>query len=284
MAEKAARNETRDEVLHVPNLFEYFCQRTADDMRSRGAASDDAPATSFAGLIISALMTFAFYIFGRPQLAKACFVLFGVLLLWTLWGAIIRASEQVSQKADSIMAGVFPPSAAPFVLARLKWWNHLVVPVRWGRHSRLFDRRGKLERKIEELQRRLTEAIGRAGPSAPDYQPPRDEEVVELAERIGTFADRNEYEAEFAANRDEVARLRSELLLSQALMHKLDEMTEKLDRVEKLQVVFHNVSPEDLSQVVTEAIQLLEERRILVLNLDNIDPDAFIDLVSVRTA
>ncbi len=62
------------------------------------------------------------------------------------------------------------------------------------------------------------------------------------------------------------------------------EMSEKLDRIEKLTVVFHNVSPEDLSQVVSEAIQLLEERRLIVIDIDTIDPDDFIDLVSVRTA
>ncbi len=61
-------------------------------------------------------------------------------------------------------------------------------------------------------------------------------------------------------------------------------MLEQLDRIEKLSVVFHNVSPEDLSQVVSESIQVLEERRILVLSVDKIDPDEFIDLVSVRTA
>lgn len=276
-------SETREDVLHVPNLFEYFCQRTANDMRERVGRSEDAPATSFAGLIITVLLAFAFYVFGRPQLAKATFVLFGVLLLWTAWGVVVRSSSQTGQKADNILAGVFPPTAAPFALARLKWWNHLIVPLRWGRHSRLFDRRGKLERKIQDSEHSMTEALEWAGNPA-DYQPPTDEEIVSLAAGIQSFSDRHEYEATLQSQTDRIAQARGELLLYRALLFKIDEMADKLDRIEKLTVVFHNVSPEDLSQVVSESIQLLEERRILVLNVDTIEPDDFIDMVSVHSA
>lgn len=277
-------SETREDVLHVPNLFEYFCQRTALDMRSRAGAREDAPATSFAGLIITVLMAFAFYVFGRPQLAKATFALFGVLLIWTAWGVVVRSSSQTGQKADSILSGVFPPMSAPFVLARLKWWNHLIVPLRWGRHSRLFDRRGKLERKIAELEHGMTEALEWAGSQAANYQPPTDEEAAALAAGIQTFSDRHEYETALAAMTDKVAQTRGELLLYRALMFKVDEMSDKLNRIEQATVTFHNVSPEDLSQVVSEAIQHLEERRLLVMNVDTIEPEDFIDMVSVRTA
>lgn len=284
MAEATSRNENRDDVLHVPNLFEYFCMRTAEDMRQRGGTAGDPPATSFAGLIVTALMVFAFYIFGKPQLAKAAFLLFGLLLLWTLWNVIIRSSEQISQKADNIKAGVFPPAAAPFVLARLKWWNHLVTPRRWGKHSRLFDRRAKLERRIEDIQRRIAELLTNSGANASTYSPPKDTEIVALANRINSFTERSAVEMEIGTKDDELERLRDELLLHQALLYKLNEMSEKLDRIEKLTVVFQNVSPDDLSQVVSEAIQILEDRRILVLSVDKIDPDDFIDLVTVRTS
>lgn len=278
-------NESREDVLHVPNLFDFFCTRTADDMRSRGSSSgDDAPATSFASLIVTILAAFAFYVFGRPALAKATFVLFGVLLLWTIWGVVIRSTEQISQKADNIRAGVFPPAAVPYVVARLKWWNHLIVPLHWGRHSRLFDRRSKLERHIEEVEKELAEALSAAGNAAAGYTPPTDEEVAALAESIRTFSERMAYDETVDAMTDKVSRLRAQLTLSRALMFKISEMSEKLDRIEKLTVVFHNVSPEDLSQVVSEAIQLLEERRLIVIDIDTIDPDDFIDLVSVRTA
>ncbi len=275
-----SNSETRDDLLHVPNLFEFFCERTADDMKSRVGTSE-APAVSFASLIITVLAAFAFYVFGRPALAKAAFVLFGVLLLWTIWGVVVRSSEQVSQKADNIRAGAFPPESMPFVLARLKWWNHLLVPQRWGRHSRLYDRRGKLERKIEELQRQIAEAISKSPPSEP-YKPPDETEALILAEQISNFTARTEYENEAARNPDKLAGLRQEMTLYQALMHKINEMAERLDRVEKLNVVFQNVSPEDLSSVVSEATQLLEERRLLVLSVDAVDPDDFIDLVTVR--
>ncbi len=283
MADSTSSSETREDVLHVPNLFDFFCMRTADDMRSRGT-DNEPPTTSFAGIVVTVLAAFAFYVFGKPQLAKATFVLFGVLLLWTAWGVIIRSSEQISQKADNIRSGVFPAASAPFVMARLKWWNHLVTPFRWGKHSRLFDRKGKLERKIEEMEKKVTEAVGRAGQSAPPYTPPTEAEIVTLAEQIESFSERKDHEVEIAALPDEAGRARAELVLYRALLHKLNEMTDKLERIEKLSVVFQAVSPEDLSQVVSEAIQLLEERRLLVLNVDTIDPEDFIDLVTVRAA
>lgn len=282
MTESESRNESREDVLHVPNLFEYFCMRTSDDMRTRGG-NDEPPAASFASLIVTILVAFAFYVFGKPELAKATFVLFGALLLWTVWGVVVRSSEQISQKADNIKAGVFPPASAPFVLARLKWWNHLVVPQRWGKHSRLFDRKTKLERKMEEIEKRIVEAIAKAGGGQP-YTPPNEAEILELAGKIRKFSDRNDYEVDLAAIPDEIQRLRAELLLYQALLRKALDMTEKMEKIEKLSVVFHNVSPEDLSQAVSEAIQVLEERRILVLRVDNIDPGDFIDLVTVRVA
>lgn len=274
-------SETREDVLHVPNLFDYFCQRTSADVRERLGRHDDAPANSFAGLIVTVLMAFAFYVFGRPQLAKATFVLFGVLLAWTVWGVVIRSSSQTTQKADNIMSGVFPPDSVPFVLARLKWWNHLIVPLRWGRHSRLFDRRGKLERKITELENALNELTAESG-NATNIQPPSEEECLEFAARLNNFADRHDYESSLVQLKDEPQRIRGELLLYNGLLIKLNEMADKLERIEKLTVVFHNASPEDLSQIVSEAIQILEERRILVLNVDTIVPEDFIDMVSVR--
>ena len=274
-------NETREDVLHVPNLFDYFCSRTADDMMTRGGTANDTPTISFASLIVTILAAFAFWVFGKPALAKATFVLFGVLMVWTVWGVVIRSSEQTSRKASNIKSGVFVPASAPFVLARLKWWNHLIVPQRWGRHSRLFDRRTKLERKIGELDARYNEMVA-ASPHSANYPPPNEQEVATLAESLQTFSNRNTYELQVGAIDDPIARVRADLVLYHALLHKLNEMADKLDRIEKLTVVFHNVSPDDLSQIVGEAIQVLEERRLLVLNVDQVDPDDFIDLVTIR--
>lgn len=280
MAE-TGNTESREDVMGAPNLFEMFCARTADDMRNY-SGDGEPPAASFASLLLTLLAAAAFYIFGKPELAKATFVVFAVLLLWTAWGVIIRSSARISQKADNIRAGVFPPEAAPLVLARLKWWSHLVMPMRWGRHSRLFDRRGKLDRRLGDLEKRIAEAVAAAGAAGAGYVPPANEEVSGLAEKIVNFNSRTGYEQEMAAIQDPLIRMRSELALLLALRLKLDEMSDRLDRIEKLSVSFQSVSPEDLSQVVSEAIQTLEERRLLVGSVDDVDPGDFIDLVTVR--
>jgi hypothetical protein len=277
--------ESRDDVMGAANLFEYFCARTSDDMRTRGT-DNEAPASSFAGMILAFLAAAALFIFGKPQLAKAVFVVFAVLIVWTAWGVVIRSAERIEQKADDIRAGVFASAASPLVLARLKWWNHLISPLRWGRHSRLFDRRSKLDRRIAEIERRIDQAVsipGQGGKPPQPYQPPTDEEVGELADKLAAIQIRSAYEAQLSAIQDEPARLRAEHLLFLALRRKLEIVSDTLERIEKLNVVFQNVSPEDLSQLVTEAIQLLEERRLRVAKMDALNPEDFIDLVTVKT-
>lgn len=278
--------ETRDDVMGAANLFEYFCARTSDDMRTRGA-DNEAPVSSFAGILLTFLAAAALFIFGKPQLAKAVFVVFAALIVWTAWGVVIRSAERIEQKADDIRAGVFAPASSPLVIARLKWWNHLISPLRWGRHSRLFDRRGKLDRRIAEIERRIDQAFsapGQGGEPPQPYQPPADEEVEELADKLNVVQNRVAYEAQLSAIQDGPARLRAEHLLLLALRRKLEMVSDTIERIEKLNVVFQNVSPEDLSQLVAEAIQLLEERRLLVAKVDAINPEDFIDLVTVKVA
>jgi hypothetical protein len=153
------------------------------------------------------------------------------------------------------------------------------MPLRWGRHSRLFDRRGKLERRVADLEKRIAEAAS----GAPGDFLPGPGEADELAEKINSQQDRFAYEATILSVKEELPRLKAELTLYLALRNKLDAMAERLERIEKLTVVFESFSPEDLSQVVSEAIQLLEERRFLVASVDRINPDDFIDLVTVQT-
>jgi hypothetical protein len=271
--------ESRDDVLHIPNLYEYFCQRTADDFLAAGG-DDETPAVSFVFFFMSLTIGVALFLFGRPQLAKAVFVGFGLLTLWTIWGVVVRSSSKTSQKAADIRAGNFPPETANLVLARLKWWNHLVAPKRWAKHSRLFDRRAKLERKIEEIQRRIDELTASGTPSG--YAPPSDEEVAKTAAAITAFPVRKDLELQIGTIADPLEMARAELALHRALLHKATELGDRLDRIEKLQVVFQKFSAADLASIVSQAVQVLEERRILVIAVDRIDADSFIDLITVR--
>lgn len=279
MPESTLNSETRDDVLHVPNLYEFFCQRTSEDFLRRGGGDEDQPAVSFAGIIVSFMVAVTLFTLGNARIAKAMFAVFGLFVLWTVWGVVIRSSSRSAQKAEDIRAGNFPPESANFVVARLKWWNHLVMPMRWAKHSRIFDRRTKLERKIDDVARKIAELTANAQQA---YSPPTPEEAAELAATTGTMAVRKDYELRLNTIDNQVDRLRAELLLYQALLHKLNEVADKLERIEGLTVVFQNFSAGDLTQVVSEALQVLEERRILVLAVDKIDPDSFIDLVTVR--
>lgn len=281
MPESTLIAENRDDVLNAPNLFEYFCIRAATDFRSRG--SDEAPAVSFAGILVTAMASFVLFVFGMSGLAKAMFMLFGLIVLWTVWGVVVRSSSRTGQKADDIRRGSFPADAAPFVMAKLRWWNHLVSPRRWAKHSRVFDRRNKLVRHAEELGQRLAAfQAGNAG-AQESIAPIEEEETIALAASLNSFADRRAYEdglSDLVAEGPE--RCRAELLLCRALLRKVDELTDNLERIEKLSVAFQGFTAGDLSQVVSEALQVLDERRALVLEVDQIDPDDFVDMVTVR--
>ncbi|MDR3211031.1 MAG: hypothetical protein LBU79_03850 [Planctomycetota bacterium] len=283
MPDSSINNESREDVLLSPNLFEYFCQRTAEDFQER-AKEEDPPTTSMASLLVSFMSAIAFYLFGRPQLAKVTFVISGILMLWMIWSLVIRSNSKLGEKADLIRNGSFPPDSAPYVLARLNWWNHLVVPNRWVKHSRIFDRQAKLERKLAEATKAIDEFLSKDPTLLSSYSPPSQEEAAALEASINNYGDRHEYEKQLETMPASLAKLRGELALYLALTIKLQEMMGKLERIDKLTVVFQNFSASDLSHVVGEALQTLEERRILVLEVDRIDTDSFIDLVTVRVS
>jgi len=274
-------SESRADVMGAHNLFELLCERTARDYRARTQA--DSPTTlPAAGVAVLAVAAAGMWLFGPTTFTNVLVALLIASIAWTIWSVVIRSSARVAEKADDIRRGRFTPEVGPMLLARLRWWGHLIAPLRWARHSRLHDRRFRLERRVEEIQAALAAAAAAtAADSSPAPTAPPDPAMVKtLADSLQTAMDRTKREQEIKALSDPTMRLREGWLLCLALRVKVDEMMDKLERLEKLTFLFHEVGPENLGLVVSEAVGVLEERRQLVLEIDQSDPEAFIDLVT----
>lgn len=278
MSEPTVVGESRDDVLHAMSLYELFCRKTADDFRQRNA--DETATVPVAALGLLIIMGIGFFIIGRESFAKITFVLFGFLAAWTAWGVIVRSSARIQQKADDIIHGRFPAEAANMIVSRLRWWNHLVSPLRWAKHSRIYERKYRLEKMIANLQKKITEQRKKQDPPRP-YEEVTNDEIHKVADSIGSLMDRQEFEAKNQILQDELDRLRGSALLYNALLLKVHQLIDKLERIEKMSVTFRDFAAQDIGQVVSEAIGVLEERRLLVLDVDKVDPDNFISMVSV---
>ena len=65
----------------------------------------------------------------------------------------------------------------------------------------------------------------------------------------------------------------------EALLGKIMEVTNRLERLEKLSATIYDAGS-DLSRTVTEALSVLEKRRRVVRELDEIDPEEFLRMIT----
>lgn len=266
--------EARDEVMDAPNLLEFFCRRTAEDFRAR--ARREIPGLPWAGMGLSFLLAVVFLVAGQSTLSRIFFGLLVVQALWTVWVLVVRSNNQIQQQAEDAARGYFPAEAAPLVSARLRWWNHLISPRRWARHSRVYGRRSRLQKRIAEIGERLEELKKSPETKALASRPPPSL-PVHLRNRVA-IEERLQSAQRLA---EEVPRLQEELQVYEALLEQIDGITEKLDRIAALSVTVRDGAQADLTQMVADAMTILEERRALVRELDSIDPEEFIGMISL---
>ena len=272
MAEAAS--DTRDEVMQAPDLHELFCERTAAEFHPR----IDAGGGGF-GAVLFATLAALFALAGKMAWAKGCLAIFLLqtgVLVWTL---VVRSPSKAKQLQEDARRGVFPAESAGVVLARLRWWSHLISPRKWARQSRVHDRRFKLERRMETARERIallhterTASRSQVGEDAPGG-------AAASASRIRTLADREMHLKRLGQVEDELTRATQELALYEVLRDRIAEVTDRLERLEKLTATIYDAGS-DLSRTVAEALSALEERRQVVRELDLIDPDDFLRMIT----
>ncbi len=269
--------ETREDVMTAGDLGDYFCHRTAAEFRFRWEAAHPIPAlgalviTLMAGFICTSLDL------GVPAAALYCV---GALLgARALFMVSQRGSEDVQHKQDKILHGIFPEETDSMVCARLRWWNHLTVPHHWARHSRIYDHQQHLKKRTAELSKEVdrllaeTEDNGQPVPHLPTI------DIPAFAATLNSLASRGVEEARIATVTDDLLRTWEDLALHKALLLKVNDLTAKLERIEKLSVPVPDHPEGDVNELVATAIPMLTERRMLVHEVDQIAPDQFLGLV-----
>ena len=270
-------SDSREEVMGSASLFDLFCEYTARDYRSRWEESHPLP--SVPGIGITVALAFVFYLFQLAALV-ALFALLAILqLLWLFWAMVVRATAATAAHQEEIRRGHFPADASSIVYNRLRWWNHLIVPRQWARHSRIHEYKFRLEQKIESLTHRIETLLAEQEDQKQRLADLPRPDFLALAAKINTLAERVQYEQRMADISGELPRLAEELSFYQALHHKVLGMTEKLDSIDRLSVVISGAEQRDLDHVVREALAVFEKRRQLVEEVDAVDPDGFLALV-----
>ncbi len=271
--------ETRDDVMRTSNLHTLLCERTAADYRLRWEKQHAR--TPVAGLIAFFVIGCVLWTVGLREGAWIFWLLTAIYGAILVWSTVSRALSRVAEVQDRVLRGEFPAMVAPHVLSRLRWWNHLIAPHQWARHSRIHERRSQLEQRLREVEQEIVrvqeeseEAEARLGELSGDH-------VAHLAARINTLAARLTYETRMATLHEELPRLQEKRRLYAALLHKVTEVTDKLARIEKLGITVGEDAGMDLSELARRACQALEERRRLVRTVDEIDPGDFLELVKV---
>lgn len=274
--------ESRDDVMHVPELSALLREKTASEFHAKWEKKHPRPAI---GMTVGTLaIAFALTLFGREfRLAATVFyTLTGLQVLWAVVIMAIRLSADTAKKQEQILMGHYPPEAAGIVLARLRWWNHLIVPKHWARHSRIHDRKYKLEKKMQELEKQINELTSAEEISQETLENLPDIDIPSLAARINTWAQRVEHETRIASIEESLPRLYEEYSLYKALHHKISKVTDKLNQIEKLSVFVNDGEGASLNEVVERALAILETRRQLVLQVDRVEPAEFLELVNVQ--
>ncbi|MBN2711379.1 MAG: hypothetical protein JXR97_02960 [Planctomycetes bacterium] len=274
--------ESRDDVMSAFSLKSLLTEKTATEFSSRWEKTHPKPAIGSA--ILTFVLAIALSIFGAKTPATIFWVLTLGQVIWVAVVFVLRMTSSIGEKREMIRQGIFPPESATLVFNRLRWWNHLIVPQHWARHSRIHDRKYKLEKRVQELEKAIGEYEEEEEDKKEKLETLEHIDIPALAAKINTWAQRMDYEARIATLESELERLNQEYSLYQALLHKVKLITDKLERIEKLGVKFQqNGDQQDLNEIIESAVMILEQRRNLVQQVDQITPSQFLELIKVQS-
>ncbi len=265
--------------MRTSSLHTLLCERVARDFRMRWEKQHPRPPV--AGIVFALLMWGLLRLFDLTGLAWVFLFVGGILIVFAVWNEVVRIMGRGVDIQEAILRGHFSPECASHVTMRLRWWNHLIVPQNWARHSRIHERKRQLEAKVNALKKELNELEGEAFDSDLELTVLSKQEIFNLAGKIINLAERMEHQVRIAKITERKSQLIEELRFYSALLHKVEEVTDVLERIDRLEVHVAGNQQTDLTRLVEEACAILEERRRLVIQVDKISPDEFLELVKV---
>ena len=304
--------ESRDDLLQVPSLWEYLCERTSADARSWFSSKSSPPPWST--IIACVLLSVIFLAWG----SALAFVFIGLVLAQVVWLIFVKSTNSkysLDKVLRDINSGVFPQELREYIVKRLRWWNSLLVPMEWTHNSRIYDVRERLILRVEELgqevqywqsaqgiskreERSKQEAVaderrreqqqklkllqsrgvnvtGLDEDSAAEVKTQRRESYSDpemLAKLIRNSEQRDAHLARIRALGDPLERALEERVFIAAILSKAEKITALLDQIEQLQPHIETIKADNLDSSVKNIIGILEQRRTRVIPVIQISP------------
>lgn len=308
--------ESRDDLLQVVSLWEYFCERTAADLRRMYQGKTTGAPLS---IIVITLACAIIFIVMNNSLAYIFIALFLAALIW--WAFVRSTGGRHNLEADlqELENGKFPQLMRPQIVKRLRWWNFLIVPYEWTHNSRIFDVREHMRGRMEELDKEVefwksSEGVAkreeklRVAQMADERKKEQrqklkllqsrgvnvtglDEEEQTTENKRESFSDpeilakliRNPDQRDLHLLRirrinDPLERALEERVFFAALIFKCDKIITMLDQIEEFNPSLENITADNLDDSVRKVINILEQRRSLVIQVNQISPKKVLPL------
>lgn len=296
--------ETRDRVLTEEDLRAFLLELTAAEFRARiYRRYSFPPLVSIAGCFGVAVILLLGDVGSGALLFFALFALQGIWAAIAIWR---RSVLRIEDTCETIRSGHPPESVRQLIVSRVQWWTHLIVPSLWGPNSRLLSQNQIIETHLKDLENRYRRnqlatfaaenpppppSLPRPGaePLPPPEPEPEPElppmpigDLGEVMPQIRELDSRLAYEMTLGEIADPQERLCKEYNLYLGLQTLVQEMIERLKRIDRLGHSIRNLGNADLATFINQAIPILRERRQLVLDVDNLRPEEFRALVVVH--
>lgn len=313
-------SETREDLLRVPELWNFFCERTLND--ARRAVGHEGNAPSLGIILVCAVVAVFFIALGQYIIFYVMGTLTAVQLLWFLIAKAGNSKISQQKTISNIRNGHFPAEIREFLIKRLRWWNYLIVPSEWTPGSHLFDVAKNLETRRAEIAdelkfwqsdegRKKNEEIAKLEQEANERKQEQNKKLLylqtrgvhvtamnegnaqtadkaaemfddaeKLTRKIHTPEQLNSHLERIAAIADQQTRLYQEQVLIDALLFKVKKIQDLLDNVSKLHPALENINADNLDDSTRQAIDILERRRQLVAALNRINHNDVMKLFS----
>ncbi len=286
---------TREQLMTTPSLYELLCERLAEEYARRWDKSHAAPpvfviaVTAVIGTILLAMGRTVWMLFAALTAGQ---------IIWAASVALIRSSHNVDEKKKEIMRGKIPVELLESTQSHLRWWHHLLHSTQWAKHSRIYEHENRLTEHGDEIQQRLSELEAEAAAVEPEPEMYRNDpnypgeenlsggvtlynDPVELAEGINNARQRTYHRERIEKIPDEKTRLEQEFVLIQAFLYKVQNVTHKLQRLEEIDEDVPDCTRNELNEMIRRYISNLEERRMILAQVDKIRPGELMQLTGV---
>ncbi len=311
-------SENRSDLMQVASLWEYFCERTAADAKNWYKDKTSAPplamiiACAVATIFLMAMKSQVAFVFGALTVAQLFWYIlvksannsknlaealrkissgsFPAELSETIakrlrwWNFLIVPQEWTHNSRIYEMQDKFR-SRIDHLMGRREYWSSeegLEIRGKMQKDAHDADlRREEQNKKLKLLQSRGVNVTGldeQDNTAITESQSYRDPEA--LSRMISTPTERDKHIIRINHISDPLMKVNEELVFTQAMLLKSEKITKLLDQIERLVPPLQKVSSSNIDSSVREIINVLEQRRKIVAQVNQIPPKRVTQLLN----